>query len=45
MLSKLFPVLLIVLDIGACIVYLIGGDWKLATYWMAAAVLNCCVTF
>lgn len=41
----IFPVALILLDVGAAIVYAIQRDWKMATYWVAAAVLNCCVTF
>lgn len=41
----IFPVLLIVLDLGAAGVYLGGGDIKKAVYWIAAAVLNVCVTF
>ena len=41
----IFPLLLILLDIGAAIVYGAGGDWKMALYWIAAAVLNAAVTF
>lgn len=41
----IFPLLLIVLDIGAAIVYAINKEFKMATYWVAAAVLNICVTF
>jgi hypothetical protein len=40
-----FPITLIVLDVGAALVYAINKDFKMATYWIAAAVLNCCVTF
>lgn len=40
-----FPVILIALDIGAAIVYAISKDYKMAIYWVAAAVLNICVTF
>lgn len=40
-----FPLLLIVLDVGAASVYFFSGDYKKAIYWIAAAVLNVCVTF
>lgn len=41
----IFPVALIALDVGAAIVYAYNHDYKMALYWVAAAVLNCCVTF
>jgi len=41
----LFPVLLILLDIGAAAVYFGGGDWRKVVYWMAAATLTFVVTF
>lgn len=41
----IFPLLLIALDVGAAIVYGVGKDFKMVTYWIAAAVLNICVTF
>ncbi len=41
----IFPVTLISLDLCAAIVYALSGDFKMALYWVAAAVLNCCVTF
>lgn len=41
----IFPLLLIALDVGAAGVYLFDGDFKKAVYWIAAAVLNVCVTF
>ena len=41
----IFPLLLIVLDVGAAVVYTLNKDYKIATYWIAAAVLNICVTF
>lgn len=40
-----FPLLLIALDVGAASVYAFSGDIKKAVYWVAAAVLNFCVTF
>lgn len=41
----IFPVLLMLLDVGAAVVYATDGDWKKAVYWVAAAVLNAMVTF
>ena len=41
----IFPVALIVLDIGAAIVYGFNGDIRKVVYWIAAAVLNITVTF
>lgn len=41
----IFPCTLIVLDLGAALVYALSKDFKMCTYWVAAAVLNVCVTF
>lgn len=41
----LFPILLIVLDLGAALVYGVSGDVRKVIYWIAAAVLNITVTF
>lgn len=41
----IFPSILIALDFGAAVVFAVGGDLKKAVYWIAAAVLNICVTF
>lgn len=43
--EKTFPIILIVLDIGASIVYLSNGDIRRMIYWLAAAVLTYTVTF
>ena len=43
--KNVFPVILIILDICAAGVYLFNGDIKKSIYWVAAAVLNVCVTF
>ena len=40
-----FPVALILLDVGAAVMCVIGKDYKRAVYWLAAAVLNVTVTF
>lgn len=42
---KIFPTILIVLDVVASIVYLSSNDWRRAIYWIAAAVLTATVTF
>ena len=41
----IFPIILIALDVGASIMYLLNKDFKMALYWLSAGVLNCCVTF
>lgn len=41
----IFPLLLILLDVGAAIIYAIQKDYKKAVYWIVAAVLNVTVTF
>lgn len=38
-----FPIMLIVLQIGAAVVYAYHNDVRMAVYWFAAAVLNVCV--
>ena len=45
MTKYLFPVILIILDLGAALMYALNKDFKMMTYWMAAAILNVCVTF
>ena len=45
MMTKIFPCILIALDLGAAVVYGISGDWRKTVYWLAAAVLNAAVTF
>lgn len=43
--TKIFPCVLIALDLGAAVVYGISGDWRKVVYWAAAAVLSVAVTF
>lgn len=43
--TLIFPTLLIILDVLAGIVYAVNGDWRMMTYWGAAAVLTACVTY
>ena len=42
---KLFPTILIFLDLAASLVYVSGGDIRRCVYWFAAAVLTYCVTY
>ena len=41
----IFPIIMIVLDIGAAAVCFSAKEYKKAVYWIAAAVLNAAVTF
>ena len=41
----ILPITLIIIDVGAALVYALNKDFKMAIYWLAAAVLNVCVTF
>ena len=41
----IFPLLLILLDVGEAVIYAVQKDYKKAVYWLAAAVLNITVTF
>lgn len=43
--TKIFPTVLIILDVLAALVSLKEKDYKKAIYWTAAAVLNAAVTF
>ena len=44
-LVQLFPIVLIVLDLGASLVNITQGDWRRCVYWLAAATLTYVVTF
>lgn len=43
--TYIFPVILIILDLGAAIAYGVNGDIRKVIYWLAAAILNTAVTF
>lgn len=43
--TKIFPILIIILYIGASIINFKVGDWKRGLYWLFAIGLNCVVTF
>lgn len=42
---RLFPLILILLDVVAAFFWLAHGNWRMFVYWIAAAVLTTCVTF
>ena len=41
--ERIFPTILIILDVCAAIGYI--GDWRKVTYWIAAAILTFTVTY
>ena len=43
--TKVFPVILIALDVAVAAVYAAHGDWRRFVYWLAAATLTATVTF
>lgn len=43
--TKLFPTIMIILDIFAAIAYIPEGDWRHVVYWLSAAVLTVTVTY
>jgi hypothetical protein len=42
---KLFPTILIILDVLAAVAYFPEGDWRHVVYWLSAAVLTVTVTY
>ncbi len=42
--AQIFPAVLILLDLGAAVVYALAADPRRAVYWVAGAVLTLCVT-
>lgn len=45
MMTKIFPTILIVLDVLAALAYVPAADWRKVVYWLAAAALTYVVTF
>ena len=43
--AKIFPTILIALDVCASLVYLFAGDLRHFVYWTSAAVLTATVTY
>jgi len=42
---KIFPTILIILDICAAIGYIPCGDWRKIIYWLSAGILTFVITF
>jgi len=42
--KHVFPIILIILDFSASIVYFAHGDIRLGIYWMAAGILTTSIT-
>ena len=40
-----FPVGLLICNLGSAVAYALAGDWKRAVYWAASAVCIAAVTF
>ncbi|MBN1436192.1 MAG: hypothetical protein JW936_03885 [Sedimentisphaerales bacterium] len=43
--ERLFPTILIILDVCAAAGYIPPGDWRKVLYWLAAALITTCVTY
>ena len=43
--TKLFPTILIVLDVCAALTYVPTGEWRRVIYWLAAATITTVVTW
>jgi hypothetical protein len=43
--TKIFPSVLILLEVIASAVYLHDGDWRKSIYWLSAAILTTTVTY
>jgi len=43
--EKIFPTVLIILDIASAIVYATKGDIRKVIYWLAAATLTAVITY
>ena len=43
--EKIFPTILIILDVAAAIVYATKGDVRKIIYWLAAASLTLVITY
>jgi hypothetical protein len=42
---KIFPTILMILDLCASLVYVLDGDWRKTVYWAAAGALTFVVTY
>ena len=42
---KIFPTILMILDICAALIWFANNDWRKGIYWIAAAILTCSITY
>lgn len=42
---RIFPTILMILDICAALVYIPTGNWRMICYWLAASLLTFVVTW
>jgi len=42
---KVFPTILMILDLCAAVVWLSHGDWRKCCYWVSAFVLTLTITY
>ena len=45
MITKLFPTIIVALNIGAMVVYLLKGNARMTIYFLSAAVITASVTY
>lgn len=43
--TRILPGAIILISVGASVVYGLDGNWRQMIYWIAAAVLSASVTF
>lgn len=43
--TKIFPTVLIILDVFAALAYIPSGNWRMILYWLSASLLTFCVTW
>lgn len=43
--EQILPFVIILIDLGSAVPYMMDGNWRKTVYWIAAAVLNIAVTF
>jgi len=43
--EKILPTILMLIDIGAAVMYMPTGDWRKVCYWLAASILTGVVTW
>jgi hypothetical protein len=43
--SRVFPAIMLVLNVCAAGGYALGGDWRQCIYWLAAATCLVCITY